>query len=197
MQLPYTYDALEPTINEETLKIHYTKHHQNYINKLNKILKENSYVIKYALEEIPKHLNEFKLKDRDDILYNVGGIINHDLYWNSMNEIPSLPTGKLKDKIKEKYINFDNFKNEFTKKANNLIGSGYTFLVANEKGELDIINVINQETPISYGFIPLFTIDLWEHAYYLQYKNKRDKYILNFWDKANFNYASEKYNKLF
>jgi len=195
MQLPYNFDDLKPDINEEVVITHYTKHHKSYVDKLNKIFAENNYEIKYSLEEIPKHIEEFYIKDRDDILYNVGGIINHDLYWNSMGKTKMLPSGNLLEKINEKYGDFDNFKNEFIKKAKNLKGSGYTFLVNDLKGELNIINMVNQETPISYNFNPLFTIDLWEHAYYLQYKNNRDKYIENFWNKANFKYANKKYNE--
>jgi len=157
-QLPYSYDALEPEINEEVVKTHYTKHHKNYVDNLNKILKENGYDIKYSLEEIPKRISEFQLKDRDDILYNVGGIINHDLYWNSMGEEFRLPEGKLLKKIKEKYGNFNKFKEEFIKVSKKLIGSGYTFLVADDKGDLNIINVVNQETPISYNFAEILSI---------------------------------------
>ena len=108
-----------------------------------------------------------------------------------------MPHGKLLSKINQTYGNFNNFKNEFINKAKTLVGSGYTFLVTDNNGNLSIINMNNQETPLSYNYIPLFTIDLWEHAYYLKYKNDRNAYIENIWHKTNFNHASTIYESLF
>ncbi len=196
MKLPYSYSALEPDIESQIVDIHYNKHHRNYLNKLNEALKRSGYNGEYSLEEIPKHIDMFPLKDRGDILYNAGGVLNHNLYWYSMNENKSNPRGNLLNKINTTYGNFENFRKDFINRARQLVGSGYTFLVTNDRGDLTIVNMINQETPISYNLISLFTIDLWEHAYYLQYKNDRDSYINNFWNKANFDYASSKYDNL-
>ncbi len=192
INLPYSYHALEPIIDEKTVNIHYNKHHKKYMENLNKLI---SY--KMPLEEIPKRINEFPIMNRGEILYNAGGILNHNLYWQSLNEKSAAPSGKLLNKINETYGNLSNFKNEFIKKAQNLVGSGYTFLVTDHNSNLSIINMPNQETPLSYNLIPLFTIDLWEHAYYLKYQNNKNKYLENIWHKVNFNKASRTYNELF
>lgn len=196
MTLPYPYNGLEPDIDEEVVTIHYDKHHRAYVNKLNAALEKANYKGNYSLEEIPNHIDEFPLPLRGDILYNTGGVLNHNLYWYSLNPVKSNPSGKLLYKINAQYGNFENFRKDFIDRAKHLVGSGYTFLVSNSRGDLTIVNLVNQETPISYNLIPLFTIDLWEHAYYLQYKNDRDSYINNFWDKANFDYASKKYDEI-
>ena len=180
IMLPYPYNALEPVIDEETVNIHYNKHHKKYAENLNKLT-----ISTIPLEQIPKRINEFPLKDRGQILYNAGGILNHNLYWQSLNETPTPPKGKLLNKI------------IFINKSKNLVGSGYTFLVSDNNGNLTIINLPNQETPLSYDLTPLFTVDLWEHAYYLKYRNERNKYIENIWNKANFDNASKIYEKLF
>ena len=193
IKLPYDYDALEPVIDEQTVNIHYNKHHKKYAENLNNYIKD----YKIPLNQIPKRINEFQMQDRGQILYNAGGILNHDLYWQSLSDTPSLPKGKLLNKINHDYGNFTNFKQTFINKSKNLVGSGYTFLVADNNGNLTIINLPNQETPLSYNLIPLFNIDLWEHSYYLKYKNERNNYIENIWNKANFDNASSIYENLF
>ena len=192
IKLPYAYNDLEPIIDEETVYTHYNKHHKTYAENLNKLTSSN-----IPLEEIPKKIEQFPLKDRGQILYNAGGVLNHNLYFQSLNKNTSLPKGKLLNKINNDYGNFENFKKVFISKSKNLVGSGYTFLVTDENGNLTIINLANQETPLSYDLIPLFTIDLWEHAYYLKYKNNRSDYIENIWNKANFDHASALYENLF
>ena len=196
MKLPYPYDGLEPDIDEEVVDIHYNKHHRGYVNNLNEALARSNSVNKHTLEEIPSHIEDYPLPDRGDILYNAGGVLNHNLYWNSMSENKSNPKGNLLNKINVQYGNFENFRKDFIDRAKHLVGSGYTFLVTNNRGDLTIVNMINQETPLSYNLIPLFTIDLWEHAYYLQYKNDRNSYVENFWDKANFDYANKLYDEI-
>lgn len=188
--LPYNYDFLEPTIDIETIYTHYNGHHKKYSENLNKLISD------IPLEDIPKKIDTFPLKDRGSILYNAGGVLNHNLYWNSLSNNLILPNGRLLKKINETFGNFDNFKNIFIERSKNLVGSGYTFLVTDKEGNLTIMNLPNQETPLSYNLIPLFTIDLWEHAYYLKYKNNRNSYIENIWSKVNFDNASNIYNKL-
>ena len=191
--LSYSYNALTPTIDEETVNIHYNKHHKKYVENLNKLIPSSN----IPLEQIPQRIEEFSLKDRGQILYNAGGILNHNLYWQSLSHTPSIPKSKLLNKINNTYGSFDNLKNIFIKKAQNLVGSGYTFLVADHEGNLTIMNLPNQETPLSYDLIPLFNIDLWEHAYYLKYRNNCNSYIENIWNKTNFDYASTLYENLF
>lgn len=190
--LPYNYDALEPIISTTTVNIHYNKHEKGYLDRLNKFLKEANYTGNYTIEEIIINIDKFPKEYRDNILYNAGGVVNHDLYWRSMGKL-SLPSGKLLEMIVDKYGSYDSFKKQFIETASKLVGSGYTFLVMDKNKDLKIINMSNQESPLSYGFIPLFTIDLWEHAYYLDYQNKRDDYINNFFSIVNFDEASKIY----
>lgn len=197
MKLPYPYSALEPDIWTEIVDIHYNKHHKKYFDNLITYLNKENFDYRYPLEELPKHIEEFPLVNRGLILYNAGGVLNHNLYWHSLNTNSSIPNGKLLRKINSQWGSFDNFVKAFNEKARYLVGSGYTFLAANKTGDLLILNMINQETPITYNLLPLFTIDLWEHAYYLEYKNDRDSYINNFWNKANFDYANKKYEETF
>lgn len=196
-ELPYLYNSLEPEIWSEIVNIHYNNHHKKYYNNLIEILNKENYDYRYSLEELPKHIDEFPLTSRGAILYNAGGVLNHELYWKSLGFIQSLPTGSLIRKINSQWGNFNNFIREFNEKASYLIGSGYVFLVANSTGNLLIVNMVNQETPVTYNLLPLFNIDLWEHAYYLQYKDNRNSYVNNFWNKANFDYASKKYEEIF
>ncbi len=193
--LPYTYDALEPFISGTTVNIHYNKHEKGYLDKLNKFLKDAQYNGNYTIEEIILNIDKFPLKYRGDILYNAGGVINHDLYWHSMGKF-SLPTGKLLEKIVEVYGSYDSFKQEFIETANKVVGSGYTFLVTDKNHNLNIISLSNQESPLIYGFEPLITIDLWEHAYYLDYQNRRADYIINFFSIVNFDASSKRYEEI-
>lgn len=192
--LPYLYQDLEPFIDTHTMGLHYHKHEQAYLNNLNNLLKKNNYDYKYDLNELIYHIEEFPLEDRENILFNLGGVLNHNIYWKSMNNNGTLPSGKLKEQIHKQYGNYDEFWKEIKESALKLKGSGYTFLVMSNN-ELEIINFFNQDSPLLYGYIPLFNIDLWEHAYYINYENDRSKYIDNFKEIADFSYASEIYNK--
>ena len=146
------------------------------------------------LVKLIKNIDKYDLKKRDEILYNVGGVLNHELYFSSMNHKNRMPTGKLKIAIDKKYGSYDKFKREFIRKANMMIGSGYTFLVINKNG-LDIINLSNQETPYLYNMIPLLALDLWEHAYYLDYQSDRANYINNFFQIIDFDLSSKLYEE--
>ncbi len=191
--LPYLFQDLEPYIDTHTMGLHYHKHQQNYLNKLNALLEANNYDYRYPIEELFYHLSDFKKEDRADILYNLGGVLNHNLYFKSINPKAKLPFGKLKDDLEKTYGTLDNFFIKFKEKALDLKGSGYTFLVINDKGELAIINLSNQDLPQSLGYVPLFNMDMWEHAYYLNYKNEKANYIDNFKIIADFTYASDVY----
>jgi len=195
-KLNYSFEDLEPFIDTHTLAVHYHKHQKNYLNQLNKLLLKNNYDYRYNLNELAYHINEFKKNDQFDILYNLFGVLNHNLYWQSMNEKNKKPFGKLKTCIEEKYGNFDNFYNVIKNIALSLKGSGYTFLVLNKEKDLEIINMQNQDNPIMFGYIPLFTIDLWEHAYYLNYENDKEKYLDNFKNIADFTNASYIFNNI-
>ena len=192
--LPYLYQDLEPFIDTHTMGLHYHKHEQTYLNNLNNLLNKNNYDYKYDLNELIYHIEEFSLEDRETILFNLGGVLNHNIYWKSMNNNGTLPSGELKEQIDKQFGGYDEFWKEIKENALKLKGSGYTFLVMSNN-ELEIINFFNQDSPLLYGYIPLFNIDLWEHAYYINYENDRSKYIDNFKEIVDFSYASEIYNK--
>lgn len=194
--LPFLYQDLEPFVDTHTMGLHYNKHEQTYLNNLNDILEKNNYDYRYDLTELIYHLNEFLPDDMESLIFNLGGVLNHNLYWLSINSSNYLPSGKLLDKINNQYGSYDKFFDLFKKSAMNLKGSGYTFLVINSDGNLDIVNMANQDSPLLYNLIPLFNIDLWEHAYYLNYQNDKSRYIDNFKLKADFRNASFIYNSM-
>ena len=192
-KLPYEYEALEPFIDTHTLGLHKNKHQANYLNKLNELLKKNNYDYRYSLIELVKHINEFNSEDREDILFNLGGVINHDIYFNSMSPEKEKPNNILMGMINSKYGSFESFKKEFKNSALKIKGSGYTFLVLNSDNNLEIVNLLNQDNPYNYDYIPLIGMDMWEHAYYINYENKKDLYIDNFFEVMDFKMA----NKIF
>ncbi len=188
--LPYDYDALEPYIDTHTLGLHHNKHQRNYLNKLNELLINNNYDFKYSLEELSKHINEFPEEDREDITFNLGGLINHNLYFSSMSPNKVLPNELLNKEINNTFGSFELFKSKFKESALAIKGSGYTFLVLdNEK--LKIINLSNQDNPYNYDYAPLIALDMWEHAYYINYENKKDIYIDNFFEVVDFTEANK------
>lgn len=193
IRLKYDYNFLEPIISSRTLTIHYNNHYLNYLKKLNDVLIRNNYDFRYTKEQLFDHIDEFPLSDRDDILFNLGGVVNHELYFNNMGKKEL--KGKLKDKINNQYGSFDKFKNEFINKAKLLVGSGYTSLVIDKNKNLNIINFSNQESAYIYGYIPILTIDLWEHSYYLDYQSNRNLYIDNFFEIIDFEYVNNLYEK--
>ena len=182
--LPYAIDALAPTISQETLEFHHGKHHATYVTKLNGLIPgtefENS-----SLEEIIK-------KSSGPIFNNAAQIWNHTFYWNSLSPNGGgAPTGALADAINAKWGSFADFKAAFNDKAVNNFGSSWTWLVKNADGSLDIVNTSNAGTPLTNSNLtPLLTVDLWEHAYYIDYRNVRPKYLEGFWALANWDFAA-------
>ena len=186
------YEAYEPYISSYTMNIHYNKHYKKYLDNLNNLLSKYDY--EYSKEELVKNIAIFPIAERDDILFNLGGVLNHELFFNNLGY--GKMSENFKNKIIEDFNSIDNFKEEFIKQANLLVGSGYTFLVLNKEKNLEIINVANQDTPISYGLIPIMNLDLWEHAYYLDYQNDRKAYINNFFSIVDFNKVSNLYEEI-
>lgn len=183
------YNSLEPYIDNKTLDLHYNAHYKNYTEKLNKYLKEQNYNYKYTPTYLAKNIDILPKENRDEILYNLGGYLNHSLYFYNLTDKKKEIPIKFKELINKYFTSFNNFKEEFINTANELKGSGYTFLVLDKNNNLRIINMSNQDTPYYYGFIPIMTIDVWEHAYYLKHYNKRKDYleaIFNIidWDKV-------------
>ena len=186
------YEAYEPYISSYTMNIHYNKHYKKYLDNLNNLLSKYDY--EYSKEELVKNIAIFPIAERDDILFNLGGVLNHELFFNNLGY--GKMSENFKNKIIEDFNSIDNFKEEFIKQANLLVGSGYTLLVLNKENNLEIINVANQDTPISYGLIPIMNLDLWEHAYYLDYQNDRKAYINNFFSIVDFNKVSNLYEEI-
>lgn len=187
------YNSLEPYIDDKTLDIHYNKHYQKYLDNLNKLMIEGNYSFD-PLSDLVKNIDMINLNDRGEILFNLGGVLNHELYFYGMSDKGnSMPNGILKDDIDIYFNSFSEFKEKFINSAINLKGSGYTFLVLDEKKNLKIVNTSNQDTPYYYGYIPILTIDLWEHSYYLKYQNRKDEYINAWFNLIDF----EKIGKLY
>ena len=176
--LPYAKDALQPHISAETLEYHHGKHHQTYVTNLNNLIKGTEY------ENMP--LEEIIKKSSGGLFNNSAQVWNHTFFWNCMTPNGSgAPTGKVLDAINAKWGSFDNFKAEFSKSAVGNFGSGWTWLVKKGDGSVDIVNTSNAGTPMTNGDVALLTCDVWEHAYYIDYRNLRAKYVETFWTLVN------------
>ena len=183
-KLPYEIDALAPYISRETLEYHYGKHHQAYVNNLNNLLPGS------GLEGLS--LEEIILKSSGGIFNNAAQVWNHTFYWHSLTPAEQSrpqPSGALAKAIEAKFGSFDAFKEAFTKSATTLFGSGWSWLVQTKDGSLEIVNTSNAGTPLTDGKKPLFTCDVWEHAYYIDVRNARPKYLDNFWQVINWQFA--------
>lgn len=180
------YKSLEPYIDDRTLDLHYNVHYRNYTDKLNKYLNDINYDYKDSPEYLAKHIDILPMENRDEILFNLGGYLNHSLYfYNLTNKKKNIPI-ELLNLINKYFGSFSLFKEEFIDMAMEVKGSGYTFLVMDKNNKLRIINTSNQDTPYYYGFTPIMTIDVWEHAYYLKYTYLRKKYLENIFDIIDF-----------
>jgi len=187
------YTSLEPVIDNRTLDLHYNVHYRNYTDKLNKLLKESNYSYKYSPAFLAQNINIIPLNYRDEILFNLGGYLNHTLYFYNLTDKKKEIPPKLLDEINKYFGSFLEFENEFINMAKELKGSGYTFLVLDKNNKLRIINMSNQDTPYYYGFIPIMTIDVWEHAYYLKYTYDREKYLDSIFNIIDFDKVYEMY----
>lgn len=183
------YETLEPTISDETLYVHYNKHYLNYLKNLNNLLENTNYDKVY----LAKNIDAIPLSKRNDVLYNLGGVLNHELYFKILGG-NGIPSGEILEKIKEDFGSFDEFKKELIDKSKKVVGSGYTFLVL-KNNKLEIMLLSNQETPYSYGYTPIIALDLWEHAYYLDYLNNRNTYVENILKIIDYNKVNEIYKK--
>lgn len=180
------YKSLEPYIDDRTLDLHYNAHYRNYTDKLNKYLNNINYDYKDSPIYLAKHIDILPMENRDEILFNLGGYLNHSLYfYNLTNKKKDIPI-ELLNLINKYFGSFSLFKEEFIDMAMEVKGSGYTFLVMDKNNKLRIINTSNQDTPYYYGFTPIMTIDVWEHAYYLKYTYLRKKYLENIFDIIDF-----------
>lgn len=191
--LKYNYDALEEVVDEETMKIHHDKHHQAYVDKLNKAVEGTEWAEK-PVEELLKNLDSIPDDIRTAVRNNGGGHYNHNLFWETMTPGGSKePVGNLKKAIEEQYGSFDAFKKEFEEKGAGQFGSGWVNLVEKD-GKIEIVGNPNQDSPISDGYNVIIGNDVWEHAYYLRYQNKRPDYLKAWWKVVNWDVAEERYN---
>ncbi|WAA11471.1 superoxide dismutase [Fervidibacillus halotolerans] len=191
--LPYAYDALEPYIDAETMKIHHTKHHNTYITNLNKALEGKTEFQNKTVEEVISNLDAVPEDVRTAVRNNGGGHANHSFFWQILSPNGGgKPTGELLDAINHKFGSFDAFKDAFTKAATGRFGSGWAWLVVNN-GELEVMSTANQDSPIMEGKTPILGLDVWEHAYYLKYQNRRPEYVSAFWNVINWDEVSRRY----
>ena len=192
MKLNYPYDGLEPYISKETLQIHYETLYTRYLNNLNQILKKNNFNFSIPKEDIYNIIKRFPIEDRDTILFNLGGVLNHELYFSTLTPYAKENNENM---ILKKYLSLNNFIEKFTDKAKELRGSGYTFLVMDNDKSLALINLPNQDSPYRLGLIPIMNLDLWEHAYFLDYHANKDEYIKNFFKLIDLKKVEERYKE--
>lgn len=197
IELSYSFNALEPYIDEETVRIHYTKHLQGYVDKLNNVLEGYEKFTKdKCLEEILSRINKIPQKIRKEVINYGGGVINHNLYFMILSPNPKMaPEGKLLKNINDTYGSVDKMKEVLNEVTLNQFGSGYGWLVKDKHGNLKIMTTLNQDSPYSFGFKPILTIDVWEHAYYLKYKNMRKDYLENIWNVIDWSKVEDNYCK--
>jgi len=182
-RLAYTYDALEPFIDAQTMEIHYSKHHQKYLDNFNAVLEKYPNLQEIQPEELLKQIATLQIdeKDKTALKNNGGGYVNHSFFWSILGPQKEL-SQTLIDEIIAEFGSVEEFKKIFTQAAVGHFGSGWAWLVKDENGKLKVYSLPNQDSPLSLGHTPLIVIDLWEHAYYLKYQNRRPEYIDNFWN---------------
>jgi superoxide dismutase, Fe-Mn family len=193
-QLPYAYDALEPHIDKETMNIHHTKHHNTYVTNLNNALEGNEELLSKTVEEVISNLDAVPEAARTAVRNNGGGHANHSLFWEVISPNGGgEPVGELAEAINAKFGGFEGFKEEFAKAATTRFGSGWAWL-ALSNGELEVTSTPNQDSPLMEGKTPLLGLDVWEHAYYLNYQNRRPEYIGAFWNVVNWEEVNNRFN---
>ena len=190
--LPYAYDALEPHFDKETMEIHHSKHHNTYVTKLNDAVSGTEYENK-SLEDLVKGYKDLPSDIQTAVRNNGGGHYNHSFFWEVLSPEQNELSGELKDAIDAKFGSVDKFKEEFEAAGAPRFGSGWAWLVLNN-GELEVVSTPNQDNPVTDGQTPLLGVDVWEHAYYLKYQNKRPEYLKAFWNVVNWDKVTEIYN---
>lgn len=187
MKLPYEINALEPYISSETISYHYGKHHAGYVKKLNTLVEGTEFENK-SLEEIIKNAT-------GGVFNNAAQVFNHDFYWLGLGEAPAAPSAALLERIKLDFGSMEDFKTSFLDKATTLFGSGWVWLVLGADGKLAIKQFSNADNPVHHDETPLLTCDVWEHAYYVDYRNARADYLKNYWKVINWSFVSDNLEK--
>lgn len=194
-ELPYAHNALEPHIDEETMKIHHGKHHNTYVTKLNDAIAGHADLESKSIEDLVKNLNSLPDSVKGPVRNNGGGHLNHTMFWTLMSPNGGgAPTGDVASAIEETFGSFDKFKEEFKNAALTRFGSGWAWLVVNN-GKLEVTSTPNQDNPITDGKAPILGVDVWEHAYYLKYQNKRPDYVDAFFNVINWDRVNELYKE--
>lgn len=194
-ELDYAYDALEPKIDAKTMEIHHSKHHQGYVDKLNKALEKHPKYYDYSLEKLLGSIKELPEDIQDPVRKHGGGHANHSLFWKIMTpKGGGKPQGKVSDAIDKAFGGFDKFKEKFKECATGRFGSGWAWLLVSD-GKLAIEDTLNQNSPLMEGKKPILGIDVWEHAYYLKHQNKRADWVDNFFEVIDWNEVERRYNE--
>ncbi|MEO6870725.1 MAG: superoxide dismutase [Chthoniobacterales bacterium] len=197
LKLPYANDALEPHIDAKTMEIHHDKHHQAYVNNLNKAIEGKPDLEGKPIEDLLANNCAAVPEDiRTAVRNNGGGHANHSFFWQIMGpNAGGEPTGKLADDIKSTFGSFDAFKEKLAEAGGKRFGSGWAWLIRNKSGKLEIISTANQDSPLMEGNTPILGVDVWEHAYYLNYQNRRPDYLKAWWNTVNWPEVSKRYEK--
>jgi superoxide dismutase, Fe-Mn family len=190
--LPYAYDALEPHIDVRTMEIHHTKHHAAYVTNLNRALEGHPEIARKPIEDVLSEGTTLPDNIRQAVINHGGGHANHTLFWKLMGpQKGGEPKGKVADELKKVFGGFDKFKEEFTKAATTRFGSGWAWLALDKHGKLIVTSTANQDSPLMQGMKPVLGLDVWEHAYYLKYQNRRPDYITAWWNAVNWDMVAE------
>jgi Fe-Mn family superoxide dismutase len=193
-ELPFAYDALEPHIDARTMEIHHTKHHQAYVTNVNKAIEGHAELQSKPLDDLLKDLNAIPESIRGAVRNHGGGHWNHALFWQVMSKKGGgEPKGSLEEAIKKSFGAFDSFKEQFGQAAIGRFGSGWAWLGLDKNGKLIVESTPNQDTPISWGHVPILGLDVWEHAYYLKYQNRRPDYVGAWWNVVNWAEVQKRY----
>lgn len=194
--LPYPYDALERAIDTETMHLHHDKHHAAYVNNLNAALEKYPELANKSAEDLIRDLNSVPEDIRTAVRNNGGGHVNHTMFWEIMGPNGGgEPTGAIADAIRETFGDFETFKSQFNDAGAKRFGSGWAWLVRTKDGKLEIMSTANQDNPMMEGHFPIMGNDVWEHAYYLRYQNRRPDYLKAWWDVVNWDEVNKRFEK--
>jgi len=195
--LPYAHDALEPYIDAQTMEIHHSKHHAAYVSKLNAALEGHADLQTQSIEDLIKNLSSVPESIRTAVRNNGGGHYNHSIFWTIMGANKGgNPVGDLSTAVDNKFGSFESFKDEFATAAVNRFGSGWAWLVVNNSGKLEVTSTANQDNPVTDGSAVILGLDVWEHAYYLKYQNRRPEYIQNWWNVVDWEAVNDRYSSV-
>jgi superoxide dismutase, Fe-Mn family len=194
--LPYDYNALEPYIDEETMHLHHDKHHQAYVTNLNNAIQGQSQLDSMSVEDLVRNITQVPESIRAAVRNNAGGHVNHSMFWRIMKPNGGgQPSGALADAINQTFGSFDQFKTQFNDAGAKRFGSGWAWLVMDQAGKLSVISTANQDSPLMDGLSPIMGNDVWEHAYYLKYQNRRPEYLAAWWNVVNWDEIARRYDQ--